>query len=59
MERLLRLEDVVNLVGLGKSTIYAHIASGAFPPPVKVGDRAVRWRLSTIEEWMAGLAVEA
>lgn len=51
--RMLRLPDVVQATGLGRSTIYAKIAAGEFPVPVKLGARAVAWPESVIAEWLA------
>ena len=43
MSTLLRLPIVSAESGLSKTTIYARIADGTFPPPVKLGPRAVTW----------------
>ena len=43
IERLMRLREVLNHTGLGRSTIYAMIARGDFPAPVKIGIQAVAW----------------
>ena len=32
--------------------IYAMIAEGEFPAPIRIGRRAVAWRLSDIESWV-------
>ena len=49
---ILRRPAVEQLVGLGRSTIYAMIAEGTFPKPVKLGKRAVGWRESDITAWI-------
>ena len=46
-----RLPTVVQATGLGRSTIYRLIASGAFPAPVHLGPRAVAWRWSDLDQW--------
>lgn len=43
MSTLLRLPNVRAESGLSKTTIYARIADGTFPPPVRLGPRAVAW----------------
>ena len=53
MNRLLRLKEVEQMVGLSRTSIYRHMDSGDFPHPVRVGPRAVRWRLRDIEQWMS------
>jgi prophage regulatory protein len=60
-QRLLRLPQVEDLSGLGRSSIYAAIKAGTFPKPVKLSVRAVAWRESDIAQWQnsrahAGLA---
>ena len=52
-DRLLRLGDVLVRSGLSRSTIYRKMREGSFPEPLKVGVRAVRWRESEIESWLA------
>jgi prophage regulatory protein len=49
--RLLRLPEVCERVGLGKTTIYQLKAAGQFPQPVRVAAHAVRWRLADILAW--------
>ncbi len=51
-ERILRRREVEALTGLSRSTIYAQMAEGTFPKPVRLGKRAVGWTDSTIEEWV-------
>ena len=52
-DRLIRIRDVEARTGLSRSTIYRKKRDGSFPEAVKVGDRAVRWRESEIEAWVA------
>lgn len=46
-----RLPTVIQATGLGRSTIYRLIADGAFPPPVRLGPRAVAWRWADLDRW--------
>lgn len=55
-DRLLKLEEVVAMTTLGKTSIYAKVKEGAFPAPVQLGERAVAWRESEVIDWMKGLA---
>lgn len=41
--RVLRLGEVCHRTGLSRSEIYRRIASGAFPAPIKLGERASAW----------------
>ncbi|WP_082643581.1 helix-turn-helix transcriptional regulator [Ruegeria denitrificans] len=54
-----RRPDVESLVGLSRSTIYAMIADGTFPRPIKLGKRAVGWRQSDVLTWLESRASEA
>ena len=50
--RLIRLEEVCDTAGIGKTSVYKLIGEGAFPKPVNIGGRAVRWVSSEIEAWI-------
>ena len=47
----LRMSAVTHMIGLGRSTIYRLVAQEKFPPPVRLGDRAVAWRRSDLQQW--------
>lgn len=51
--QVLRLPAVRQKTGLAKATIYAGIAHGDFPPPIKLGARASGWLESEINSWLA------
>ena len=51
-EKILRLQEVLEVVGLGRSSIYKSIADGKFPKQVKLGPRSVGWMESEIQEWI-------
>lgn len=53
--RLLRLPAVLERTGLGKSSVYAGMAAGTFPTPVRLGTRGVAWKESEIEAWVNAL----
>lgn len=50
--KLYRLPEVLGLVGLSRSTIYRLMDDGAFPIPVKLGQRAVAWRSVDVHAWI-------
>ncbi|PKG76243.1 transcriptional regulator [Shewanella sp. GutCb] len=50
--KLIRLKDVIGCTGLGRSTIYKCIEEGCFPKSVSLGDRAVAWVESEVQEWI-------
>ncbi|MFB1489309.1 MULTISPECIES: helix-turn-helix transcriptional regulator [unclassified Thiocapsa] len=49
--RLLRLPQVLEITGLGKTKIYALIKLHQFPAPKKIG-RISAWLNSDIEAWV-------
>ena len=51
-ERLLRLPEVMRLVGWRRSSIYRLIERGEFPKPVKLGARAIAWTESQICQYV-------
>lgn len=53
MKKILRISNVVEFVGLSRSTIYNYISIGAFPKSVQLGPRAVGWKLEDIESWIS------
>ena len=52
-DRLLRLPEVICMVGISKNSIYRYMAKGLFPRSLKIGPNAVAWRLSDIQAWIA------
>ena len=52
--RLLRLKQVCDKVGLGKSAIYDLIRFGdpPFPAPIKIGSSTSRWVESEVDAWI-------
>jgi len=50
--KLIRLQQVMAITGLGRSTIYKYISDGWFPRPVPLGGRSVGWVESEVHEWI-------
>lgn len=50
-ERLLPLDQVKGVVGIGTSAIYERMAEGTFPLPIKEGTRSL-WVESEIQTWI-------
>jgi len=51
MPRFLRLRAVLQVTGLGRSTVYRMMAERTFPAPVKLAKRAVGWRQDDVQQW--------
>ncbi|KTE17171.1 helix-turn-helix transcriptional regulator [Sphingopyxis sp. H115] len=50
--RLMRLNEVLDLTGLSRATLYRKIAAGTFPPQHKLATRCCGWRASEINMWL-------
>lgn len=37
--------------GVSRTTIYEWVKKGQFPKPVKIGGRAIAWRVSDLDQW--------
>lgn len=53
IEKLIRRKEVESITGLSRSSIYAMIARGDFPKPIKIGVQAVAWQESAIQDWIS------
>ncbi|MGH8173271.1 MAG: helix-turn-helix transcriptional regulator [Rhodanobacteraceae bacterium] len=50
-DRLLRLHDARLITGHGRTAFLDAVAAGDLPSPVRIGARAVAWRLSELTVW--------
>jgi prophage regulatory protein len=49
---ILRRKQVEARTGLRRSTIYAKVATGEFPAPIRIGIRAVGWIEADVTAWL-------
>lgn len=52
-ERILRLPEVMERTGLGRSSIYLNISENTFPKQIGLGERSVGWLESEVNAWIA------
>lgn len=52
MNKIKRIKDVKNIVGLSRSSIYAMMATENFPKSIPLGLRSVGWLESDIQDWI-------
>ena len=55
---IVRIEEVTEITGLSRTSIWRRVKTGEFPNPLRLGGsntRAVGWRRSDIDNWIAGL----
>ena len=52
MNKTFRLNEVVEAVGLSRSSIWRLEQVGKFPKRIKIGERAVAWDSHEINQWL-------
>ena len=50
--RFLRLPEVLNLVGVTRSTLYRWMDAGTFPKQIHLGPRTIVWNERAVVQWM-------
>lgn len=51
-DALLRKQEVLRRADLSHSSLYALMAEGRFPRPVRIGARSVRWVESEVQDFI-------
>ena len=59
LARLLRLPQVIDRTGLGKTKLYELQKDGLFPMRIKITSHSVGWIEEEVETWIAGKVVES
>lgn len=49
---ILRLQEVLKKTGLAKSSMYAKVAAGTFPKPIKLSLRSSGWIEHEVDAWI-------
>jgi prophage regulatory protein len=61
--RFIRKRQVLEMIGVSRSTLWRMVRQGSFPQPVRITERSVAYLLEAVEAWMQartqGLAWEA
>jgi len=59
--KLLKIKDVLEMLGVGRSTLYRWIKSGTFPAPKVVGGSStmVFWTNEEVDEWITSRCSDA
>ena len=50
--KILRINEVTNLTGLSKSSIYKQVRQNQFPQSIKLTARATGWDSREVEKWI-------
>jgi len=51
-KKIIRPSEVIKRIGLSRSSLYKHIAAGTFPQSIALGDRAIGFLSSDIDDWI-------
>ncbi len=50
--RFLRLNQVKEITGLSRSSLYQMMRNGLFPSSITIGSRAIAWTDESIQAWI-------
>ncbi len=50
--QMARFKETIQITKFSRSSIYRGIADGTFPAPVRIGKRAIAFKLSELEKWV-------
>lgn len=51
--RCVRIQQVCEMTGMSKASVYRKMTDGTFPKSFKIGESMSAWRVATIEQWIA------
>jgi prophage regulatory protein len=51
-DRYIRIKELVQLLGIGRSTIYRLVKNNKFPKQIKLSERTSVWKLSAVNQWL-------
>ena len=52
IDRYIRIKELVEILGICRSTIYRLVNLKKFPKQIKLSERTAVWRLSEVNEWI-------
>ena len=58
-DRILRIREVTDRIGVARSTIYEWQSRGTFPASVPLGERSIGWLESDVDKWIESRARRA
>lgn len=54
-DRLIRMPELLARLGICRKTVYNLLKTGELPRPLMIGSKAIAWRESQIDDWIANL----
>ena len=59
MAKILRIPEVLDRLGIGRSTLYEWQAKGRFPTAIPLGERSVGFLEAEVDDWIEARARRA
>lgn len=53
MNKILRIDEVVRVTGVPRSTLYEMIGRGEFPKQIRLTPRATGWVEAEVQDWLS------
>ena len=50
--RFIRTRQVLEMIGVGRTTLWKMVQAGSFPRPVRITERSSGYLLEAVEQWM-------
>ena len=50
--QFVRLKETIRITNFSRSSIYRGIRDGSFPIPVRIGERAIAFKIKELEKWI-------
>ena len=55
IQGFIRLNEIIKIIPIGKSTIWKRVKEGTFPKPVKLSERTTAWKIADINKYIESL----
>jgi prophage regulatory protein len=52
LDRIVRLPELLQLIGVSTASLYRWIGEGCFPAAIRLGKNSVGWKASAVQAWI-------
>ena len=59
IERLLKITNIMQIIGCARSKVYELVKAGILPPPIYITPTMLRWQKKSVNEAIAKLAANS
>ena len=59
IERLLKITNIMEIIGCARSKVYELVKAGVLPPPIYITPTMPRWQKKSVNEAIAKLAANS